>query len=217
MHKRIASILFLLLFLLILVLVKTVDVQAIGPDHSSVGLADLNGTFHGIFGYLPWLYQITEYAGYLALLTAAGFGVYIAVQLIRRKQLKAVDRDLYWLVGLYAVVALLYVLFEKVVINCRPVIVDEVEGLEASFPSTHTMLSICILVPAMEQFHRRLKSPWQKPAVILSGVLMAVIILGRLFSGVHWLTDIVASLFLGSGLVLLYLSLIENKKGQTRA
>ena len=197
-----------MLFLLLLLFLKNVDVQPVGPEGSLVGFAGINSSFHNMFGYQAWLYKATGYAGYLALLVAAGFGLYGIIQLIRRKHLSEVDPDLFLLAGLYVVVLVLYVLFEKIVINYRPVILED--GLEASFPSSHTMMAICILVPAMEQFRRRLRSPWRTPAVILSGILLAVIVLGRLLSGVHWLTDILASILLSTGLVLLYQSFVDD-------
>ena len=191
-------------FAVFTLMVVSVDVQPIGPEGSLVGLARLNGAFHSMTGFQGTLYSVTKYAGYVALLVAAGFAVFALMQLIRRKKLKRVDGDLIVLGILYAIVLCVYVLFEKFVINYRPVILDPAEGLEASYPSTHTMLAICILVPAIEQFRRRL-SGWKAAAATgACAVLLAVIVVGRMLCGVHWLTDILGSVLLSLGLTCIY-------------
>ena len=131
-----------LLFILLIVLLKTVDVAAVGPQNSYVGLATLNKAVFDAVGRCDFWYNLTEILGYIAILAAlafCGLGVY---QLIKRKSFKKVDKNLYILLGIYVLVGITYILFEKVVINFRPILNEE---LEASFPSSHTMLSLCIL------------------------------------------------------------------------
>lgn len=114
------------------------------------------------------------------------------------------------------VIVAIYVFFEIIIINYRPIILSQ--SLEASFPSSHTMIVICIMSTAMLQFHYYLRDKkvclW---TIDIACVLMlAVTVIGRLISGVHWFTDIVAGILLSSALVALYystLKYIKEKKG----
>ena len=136
------------LFLLLIILLKTVDVRPIGPMSSSVGLAALNDAFNRVAGRHEGLERVSDLLGKLALLIAAGFACLGLYQLVTRKSLKKVDADLFALAGLYAALVLVYVFFEKCVVNYRPLILDEAKGMEPSFPSSHTMLSVVIFLSA---------------------------------------------------------------------
>lgn len=193
------------LFLLLILLLKTVDVRPIGPMSSSIGLAVLNGAVKDCIGYHEGFEKVSDLLGKLALLIAAGFACLGLYQLVTRKSLKKVDADLFVLAGLYASLMLVYIFFEKCVINYRPFILDDATGLEPSFPSSHTMLSVVIFLSAAYEARRRLKDvTLQKPVRIALGALCAVTVVCRLFSGVHWLTDILGGLFVSGALLSLY-------------
>lgn len=195
-------------FFLVLLSVKLIDVQPIGPEGSLVGLSRLNAAVRDLFGYQPFWYGLTEITGLLAIAVAGGFAVLGLVQLIKRRSLLAVDRDILLLAALYVAVGAMYVLFEIVVINYRPILMEGV--LEASFPSSHTMLACCILGAAMYQFGRRLPAgALRKAAVIACGVVIAVMAVGRLACGVHWFTDILGGIFLSGALVMTYVAAAE--------
>ncbi|MBE6668278.1 MAG: phosphatase PAP2 family protein [Ruminococcaceae bacterium] len=193
-----------LLFLALVALVETVDVKAIGPLGSSVGLSAVNGKVRDAIGYSKTLYSVAEILGYAALASAAGFALLGLVQLIKRRSLKKIDKDLYLLGGFYVVVLAVYVLFEIIVINERPVLMDG--ELEASFPSSHTMLAICILSTAAHQLYVRLSS--SKSARIVSVALCVAFatlsVVCRLLSGVHWFTDIIGGILISGALVFAY-------------
>lgn len=195
---------FMALFLLLIAVLKTVDVQPIGPHGSRVGLATLNGAFRGLLGgtHMLW-YDVTEALGVAAIAVACGFGLFGLWQLIKRRSLSRVDRDLYALAGLYIAMGIAYVLFEKVIVNYRPV--DMGAGLEPSFPSSHTVLTCCIMSSAAWQFKRRIKSDALRGiAVLLCSAVMAVTVAGRLVSGVHWMTDIAGGILLSASLMEFY-------------
>ncbi|MBR1685798.1 MAG: phosphatase PAP2 family protein [Clostridia bacterium] len=206
MKKRgsfVCGIVLLIVFAAFTFAVTHVDVQAIGPEGSSVGFAGINQTFHALTGYQATVYKLTEYAGYLALFVAGAFAGLGVAQLVKRKSLMRVDGDLYLLAGLYAIMLICYVLFEEFIVNYRPVILEE--GLEASYPSSHTMMALVILLPAISQVGRRMKNGALRTALqVLLALLLVAIVLGRLLCGVHWLTDIVAGCLLGLGLALTY-------------
>ena len=190
---------FLAAFLLWTVAVKWIDVQAIGPEGSAVGFAALNGFVHDRIGVHMGLYTLTDWLSVVPLGLVAGFGLQGLAQWIQRKSLGQVDRDLLILGGFYAGVMAVFLLFEVVVINYRPVLIEGV--LEASYPSSTTMLCMCVLPTAAMRLRSR---RW------LAGILMdftIFMVAARLISGVHWLTDIIGGGLLSASLVILYDSL----------
>lgn len=191
-------------FVLWTILVSYVDVQPIGPNGSSVGFATLNRAFHKWTGVHWALYTITDWLGLIPIGIAFGFAVLGFVQFVRRKNLFQVDRSLRILGGFYVVVIAIYLLFEKVVINYRPVIIEGV--LEASYPSSTTMLALCVLPTAMMQFKNRIRKEAARRGILgILGILTGVFVLGRLISGVHWLSDIIGGVLLSAGLVAFYI------------
>ena len=207
------------LFFLFTALVMTVDVQPIGPNGSTVGLASINGAFRDALGttesYNELWYNISELAGLIPLATAGCFAIFGLCQAIKRKSLFKVDSHLFVLAGFYAALLLAYVGFEIIEINFRPVLIEG--ELEASYPSSHTMLSIGIMTTAIFELHELIKN--KKALLIIFDVaciaIALTVLLGRLLSGVHWLTDIIAGILIVSALICLYrygVILIQNKK-----
>lgn len=193
----------LLSFVLWTIAVCTFDVRAIGPEESSVGFASLNGWFHRLTGVHMWLYTMTDWLGLVPLCFALGFALLGLTQLVKRKSLFKVDDSILVLGGFYLLVMAAYVLFEVLVINYRPVLIEGC--LEASYPSSTTLLVMCVMPTAMMQFHSRIrKQGLRRGIMICILVFMVFMVAGRLFSGVHWLTDIVGGVLLSAGLVMLY-------------
>ena len=193
-------------FIVFTIMVVTIDVQPIGPEGSSVGFATLNNAVHNFFGEISLFYYLTQALGLLAIAVAGAFAVLGCVQLIKRKSLLKVDRCVIALGITYIVVIALYVLFEKLAINYRPVITDE--GLEASYPSTHTMLILTIFGTARFALHRLLKDYKNQKLVraleIACIIIMFITVIGRLICGVHWCTDILGSLLISTAIVSCY-------------
>ena len=193
----------LIAFVLWTVLVCLVDVQAIGPEGSSVGFGTLNGYVHDLTGVNMSLYVITDWLGLVPIGIAFGFAVLGLVQLIKRKSLLKVDRSILVLGGFYIVVMAVYILFETVVINYRPTLIDGY--LEASYPSSTTMLVICVMPTAMMQLRDRIKNKaFSRCVMIVIAAFVAFMVIGRLVSGVHWVTDIIGGALVSSGLVITY-------------
>ena len=185
------------------VLVRFVDVRAIGPEGSKVGFATLNGFVHRLTGEHLFLYDLTDLLSIIPLGFVAGFGILGLVQWIKRKKLLSVDYSILVLGGFYIVVMALYLMFEVVVINYRPLLIEGV--LEVSYPSSTTMLVLCVMPTAAIQLGSRIKKALPKYLVIAAIVLFtAFMVVGRLISGVHWFSDIVGGLFLSAGLVTTY-------------
>ena len=182
-----------------------VDVQPIGPQGSAVGLATMNQWFHRWTGVHMELYDLTDNISLIPLALAAGFGLLGLCQWIQRKDLCKVDRSLLVLGSFYVVVLAAFVGFELAAINYRPILIEG--RLEASYPSSTTLLSLCILPTAAMQLRARGCGRWISAS--LYG-LTALMIIARLFSGVHWLTDIIGGLLLSGGLVMLYKAMTEQ-------
>ena len=198
-------------FVLWTVLVSVVDVRAIGQNASSVGFATLNGYIHNLTGVNMFLYTITDWLGLVPIGVAFGFAVLGLVQWVGRKSLFKVDRSILALGGFYIIVLAMYIFFEIVVINYRPVLIDGY--LEASYPSSTTMLVMCVMPTAMMQLHARIKSDVFRRCVLISiAAFTAFMVIGRLASGVHWLTDIIGGALVSAGLVITYASVSDIHK-----
>ena len=205
------SVSFLLIFSLWTFLLTMVDVKAIGPNGSFVGFSWLNGLFLKTFGVHFTLYFITDWLGLVAVAFMFGFAVLGLFQWIKRKNILRVDFSLLVLGGFYLLLLGVYLLFEKLAINYRPVLINNF--LEASYPSSTTLLVMTVLPTTILQFKERIKRPLIKKIVlILMYLFTAFMVLGRLFSGVHWLSDIIGGGLLGLGLVFLYRFTVSLKK-----
>ena len=187
--------------------IQFIDVQTIGPQGSSVGFATLNGFVHNLTGVHMSLYAITDWLGLVPLAFVMGFALLGLVQWIKRKYLLKVDYSILVLGGFYIVVMAVYVLFEVFVVNYRPVLIGGI--LEASYPSSTTMLVMCVMPTAIMQFNARIKNNVLKRFVASAiTVFVVFMVIGRLLSGVHWFTDIIGSALLSAGLVMMYRAII---------
>ena len=197
-------------FILWTALVLVIDVRPIGPEGSQVGFAALNGFVHELTGVNWTLYTITDWLGLVPFAIVGCFGLLGLWQLIRRKKLWQVDRDILVLGIFYVVVLAVYALFEVVPINYRPVLVEGI--LEVSYPSSTTMLSLCVIPTTMLQVAWRFKTSWLRYGGLgILGVFGAFMVVGRLISGVHWFSDIFGGALLSAGLVLLYYAFAKKE------
>ena len=179
--------------------VCTVDVQPIGPEGSAVGFAEINGTFHQLTGVHMALYDLTDKLSILPLGLVASFGLLGLCRWVQRRDLRKVDRSLLVLGGFYVLVLAAFIGFEFAAVNYRPILIEG--QLEASYPSSTTMLAMCVLPTAAMQFRARGCGRWVSGGLYALTVFMVA---ARLASGVHWLTDIVGGMLLSGGLVMLY-------------
>ena len=201
----------LVAFLLWTVAIQFVDLQKIGPRESAVGFATINHFVHTLTGVHMSLYTITDWLGLVPLMFIMGFATLGLIQWIKRKHLLKVDYSILVLGGFYIVVMAVYVLFEIFVVNYRPVLMNGY--LETSYPSSTTMLVMCVMPTAIMQFNARIKNDILKRCV--SSTIIAFIVfmvIGRLISGVHWFTDIVGGALVSAGLVLMYRSVSGLEK-----
>jgi undecaprenyl-diphosphatase len=192
-------------------LVKYYDVAAIGPKGSEVGFSGINEVIHKMFPFNNTWYKFTKYFGLVPVLYGVFYGLQGLGQLIKTKSLKKVDKRLIYLLVFYVLVAVTFVFFEKVIINYRPVLEDGV--LEASYPSTHTLIAVCFCASSLLISRYYIKD--KKALKIFDNitlVLMIFLVVGRLIAGCHWLTDIMGGIVISTFLVFLYYSFIYTYK-----
>lgn len=195
----------ILAFAIWTVSVRFIDVKPIGPRESSVGFATLNGYFHSLTGVNISLYTITDWLGLVPIFVALGFAVLGLIEWIVRKSLFKVDKNILALGGFYIVVIAVYILFETVVINYRPTLIEGY--LEVSYPSSTTLLVGCVMPTAMIQLGDRIrKRTLKRLLMLIISIFIAFMVIGRIVSGVHWITDIIGGVLLSAGLVTLYYS-----------
>ncbi|MCI5713574.1 MAG: phosphatase PAP2 family protein [Lachnospiraceae bacterium] len=193
----------LFVFILFTVAVMKVDVAAIGPKDSLVGLSKINDFMFKKLGTHPIWDMITEVLLVTAFLIVLLFGVIGIKQLIERKSLWKVEHGILLLAVFYVFLAAFYELFEVVVVNYRPILEDG--ELAASFPSSHTMLICSIVGSAMVLFDRMLTNKVVRNVVeIIGGIILILAVMGRLLAGVHWFTDILGGVLLSAALVMFY-------------
>lgn len=206
--RFLVSALLLAAFALWTAAVLAVDVEPIGPMGSCVGFAAVNGFVHRLIGVNMPLYVLTDWLGLVPVGVAAAFALLGLAQWIRRKSLKKVDFSILALGGLYLMVIAAYLLFEAVVVNRRPVLIDGL--LEASYPSSTALMTLCVMPTAAMQLRLRLRPSALRRALgcAINGFAL-LMVLARLLSGVHWATDILGGVLLSAALVSLYKEMIE--------
>lgn len=199
----ITGIILILAFAIWTMLIQLIDVQAVGINNTNVGFATLNTWFHSLTGANMTLYTITDWLGLVPVFVGMSFGFLGLVQLIKRKNLLKVDFDIVILGVYYVIVVLCYLIFEMIPINYRPIFINGF--MEASYPSSTTLLVLGVMPTLIFQAKRRIKSNKIKKIICVITILFsAFMVVGRLVSGVHWITDIVGSVLLSMGLFHVY-------------
>ena len=195
-------------FVLWTIAVLFIDIKSVGPNGSSVGFSTINMFVKRVVGVHMALYIITDWLGIVPVAVAFCFAVLGVVELIKRRSLLKVDRNILALGVFYIIVIAVYLLFEKVVVNYRPVLVDGY--LEASYPSSTTLLALCVMPTAALQLWARVKNKTLRKVLVIGiAVFTAFMVIGRLVSGVHWFSDIIGGVLFSAGLDLLYFAVFR--------
>ena len=151
----IIGIMLLMAFAVWTYLIQTVDVQPVGQNGTVVGFAELNCKFHTLTGVHMKLYTITDWLGLVPVFVCIIFSIIGLVQLIKRKSIFKVDKDIIFLGIYYIIVVFFYIIFEMFPINYRPILIEGV--LEVSYPSSTTILILSVMPTLVYQADKRLK------------------------------------------------------------
>lgn len=193
------------------ILIKFIDVKPIGPENSQVGFSTLNNFVFNLTGKIDFWTYISDILVALSVLIAiffAGLGIY---ELVKRRKIKLVDKELIWLGIFYCLIAIIYIIFNKIVINYRPILTDGI--LEPSFPSSHTLIATFICGSAILVNKRLFKDKKIKYINMAITIIMILTPITRLVSGVHWTTDIIGGvLYKGTLLALFKMCLNKIRK-----
>lgn len=198
---------FIAMFAVWTVLILTVDVQPLGQNGTSIGFATFNCWFHHFTGVNMVIYTITDWMGLVPVAICLSFAGIGLVQLIKRRSLFRVDADIMILGVYFVIVFLAYAIFEMIPINYRPILIEG--RMEASYPSSTTLLVLSVMPALIEQIQRRLSDIRVKRIITIAAIAFSVfMVTGRLISGVHWFTDIVGGVLLSAGLFTVYKAVV---------
>ena len=197
----------LLIAITFTILVKVVDVKQIGVNNSSIGFATLNQFIFKTTGVNMIWYHITDWLGLIPVFMAIVYAFIGLIQFIKRRSIFKVDKEIILLGLYYIIVIALYVFFEKVIINYRPILMNGF--LEASYPSSHTLMTICICGSSILINKKLFNNKITKVINYLSIIIITITVVGRLISGVHWFTDIIGGILISSGLLMTFYSLLS--------
>lgn len=213
--RFISGLIFITLFIMWTLAVASVDVKPFGVNGTSVGFATLNTWFHNLTGVNMTLYNITDWLGLVPVFICMVFGILGLFQLIKRRSLLKVDFDIIVLGVYYVIVILGYLVFEMIPINYRPILINGF--LECSYPSSTTLLVLSVMPTVIFQSNKRLQNPKIKETTVFVTIIFSLfMVVGRLASGVHWLTDIIGSCFLSAGLFYIYKAVVLLNKNWSK-
>ena len=202
------SLILILVAVIFTILVCTFDVKDVGINGTKIGFSTINRQIFEAIGENSLCKTVSDVLGYFALGLVGFYALIGLYQLIQRKSIFKVDGEILALGGFYVAVLVLYVLFEKIIINYRPVL--ENGELAASFPSSHTLLTICVCISAIWVNGKLFKSDMTKIFNYLLILVAFVTIVGRLLAGVHWFTDIVGGILISSALLMCFKTVLDG-------
>ena len=201
------STILIVLALVFTILVKVVDVKQVGVNGTSIGFATLNQFVFKATGVNMIWYHITDWLGFVPIFIAMAYALIGFTQLIKRKSLFKVDKEIIILGLFYIVVISIYIFFEKVIVNYRPILMNGF--LEASYPSSHTLMTICLCGSCIIVNKKVFNNKITKFMNTLSLVIIFITVIGRLISGVHWFTDIIGGILISIALLMTLYSLVD--------
>lgn len=216
------------LYLLVLIFaLKIVDVSAIGPGGTNVGLSRVNLWFRNLWrydgelGYAPFWYKFIQVLGSVSLALCAFWVILFFRDMIQSGGWDGAgtDKNLAATFFLFVLVVLLCLPFKKLVVNYGPVLMPDRVKPSASFPSIYTVLFI--LAWGSTMFHIADTYSWgntvshiadmlggPKNCIRILHIACTVIMLSGIFGclrcGLNWFTDVIGGILFSVTLLFFY-------------
>ena len=206
----ITVIIFFVISVIYTLLVKFVDVKVVGNENVKIGFSSMNKAYYDFIGVKESWYKLTKILGLVPFLFCVYYGYIGVTQLAKYKSIKKVDKKIVCLGIFYVLMLVTYVFFEKVVINYRPVLEEGI--LEPSYPSSHTLLAICLCATSLIISEDYINEKYLQKINNLTIMLMIFLTVGRALSGYHWISDIIGGIIISIFLVSIYKYLIYEEE-----
>ena len=155
--------------------------------------------------------KITNIILLSSFVTLAVFVVLGLYQWISRKSLKKVDKHLLWMPLPLALMAIVYVVFDKLwILSTRP----DGSG-EPSFPSTHVMVVTTIFLLTAIAIRKYIKSRTMRVVLdILMLALITLVCFGRVLANMHWVSDVIGGLIFAVIFAVIYYLTIRKETNE---
>ena len=140
--------------------------------------------------------------------------VLIVAFIFYRKQWKL---ESYLMLGNLTLAGILIVTFKNIYQRPRPEILHLVEEKGFSFPSGHSLAVTIMVGTLIVIFSQRIKDQlWKRIVQILLGLYLVSVLISRVYLGVHYPSDVLASLCLGLGILFIEFPFYDKLRFQWR-
>ena len=140
--------------------------------------------------------------------------VLIVAFIFYRKQWKL---ESYLMLGNLTLAGILIVTFKNIYQRPRPEIVHLVEEKGFSFPSGHSLAVTLMVGSLIVILSQRIKNTtWRKVVQIGLGIYLVSVLVSRIYLGVHYPSDVIASLCVGLGVLFMEFPFYDKMRFQWR-
>ena len=196
----------LLLFMIIGYIVKFYPEMLVGFDQpiQTAIRGDLPETLTLLFRAITHLIDIPVIISW----------VLIVAFIFYRKQWKM---ESYLMLGNLALAGILIVTFKNIYQRPRPEILHLVEEKGFSFPSGHSLAVTIMVGTLIVILSQRIKNTvWRKIVQILLSLYIFSVLVSRIYLGVHYPSDVIASLCVGLGVLFMEFPFYDKLRFQWR-
>ena len=140
--------------------------------------------------------------------------VLIVTFIFYRKQWKV---ESFLMLGNLTLAGILIVTFKNIYQRPRPEILHLVEEKGFSFPSGHSLAVTIMVGTLIVVFSQRIKNQvWRKVVQIGLGIFLVSVLVSRIYLGVHYPSDVIASLCMGLGVLFMEFPYYDKLRFQWR-